>query len=83
MKFVLVGVRQGKRVLNWPHLVLAGILMPSLVFGAALVSYRLFGAGQPFLPLLLFSAALIAGAAIGSNIRNNMARPMELLPVLN
>jgi hypothetical protein len=83
LKLILVGVRQGERVLNWPHLVLAGILLPSLVFGAALVSYRLFGAGQPLFPLLIFPAALIAGGAIGSNIRNNMIRPIELLPVIN
>jgi hypothetical protein len=82
MRRVLVGKRNGKRVINWPSVLLVGLIV-GLVSGAsgAVTWFVLTGEFDLFavvLPLFLF-----VGFFLGYAIRTGMSTPVEQLTDLD
>jgi hypothetical protein len=82
MRRVLVGKCGGKRVINWPGVLLAGLIV-GLVSGASggATWFLLTGEFDPFaivLPVFLF-----VGFFLGNAIRTGMSTPLEQLTNLD
>jgi hypothetical protein len=81
MRRVLVGKRNDKRVINWPGVLQAGLIVGA-VSGAsgAATWYLLTGEFNPL--AVLFPVAAALGWFLGTGIRTAVSTPVEQLPDL-
>jgi len=81
MRKVLVGIRKGKPVINWPAVLLVG-LIGGMVAGAACAAAWFLLTREFSLPALVFPVALFVGYFVGEAIRTRFWVPPEQLTSL-
>ena len=81
-KRVLVGSRNGKRVINRPIVLLLGLLV-GVIAGASAAGIWFLLTKQFSLSAVLVAVPLFVGVFLGTAIRRAFSVPLEQLPVLD
>lgn len=81
MQRVLVGKRDGKPVINWPVVVVIGLIV-GIVAGAACTAAWFLLTGEFSWPALIFPVPLALGYFVGEAIRTRYCVPVERLTSL-
>ncbi|MFO0965121.1 MAG: hypothetical protein U0793_05990 [Gemmataceae bacterium] len=81
-KRILVGTRNGKAVINWPTVLVIGLLV-GLVVGAAGTATWFLLTGEFSLSALLFPIPLGLGYFVGEAIRTRLSTPASRLTPLD
>ena len=81
-KKVLVGSRNGKRVINWPVVLMLGLVV-GVVTGASAAGMWFLLTKQFSLSSILLAVPLVVGVFLGTAIRRGFSLQLEQLPVLD
>ena len=81
-KRVLVGSLNGQRVINWPVVLLMGVVV-GVVTGASAAGMWFVLTREFHLSSVLLAVPLFVGVFLGTAIRRGFAVPVEQLPVLD
>ena len=85
MKIIIVGVRDNRRVIHWPGVCAAALIIVALsVLGylAAQQIFGLLGGAPPLLPGIVITVIMPLGCVLGVQMRRAWRMPLEQLPQL-
>jgi hypothetical protein len=82
MKRALVGTHLGKRVINWPTVLLLGLVV-GLVSGGSAIAFWSLLTGEVTVMEVFLPVALCLGFFIGHAIRDAYDVPADRLPTLD
>lgn len=85
MKITLVGVRENRRTVHWPGVIVAGASLVALSFvGYAMAHFffALLGGPPQFVPGVLVAIAVPPAFVLGMQLRRAFKTPLDQLPQL-
>jgi hypothetical protein len=85
MKLILVGVRDGRRVIHWPGVCAAALFIVALSAVGYLAAQHIFGllgGAPPLLPGIVITVFMALGCMLGVQMRRAWRMPLEQLPQL-